>query len=192
MLNDDPVARLEKKLHSLNRSRHLDKLVTDGCERKELLFGLELVEIYMSRDRWERLAGMSLKQLNATIRQIDRMADTIDKLNSHAIFSMATFLDSTADQDLRPLPGVLRRYVAILRAHQSLSGPKSKPFLNYGIANLVACVLDRTGNPHDNEVGELLAAILGPEWNTDSLKVWRRRHRSEVTVARSVRREEGL
>jgi hypothetical protein len=184
---DDSTTRLEKKLRRLGKLGYLDRLVRDGCERTTILLGLELLELLTQWDRWPGLAGANLRQLRARIRQIERTAGVIDKLNSQPIVATPRLLNSTADSDFYQLPGMLRRYAATLKARQEIFGPKHQRGKNSVVAFIVDRVLDPTGKPHDNEVGELLSAVLGPEWNADTVKVWRGRHRSDIDEARRAR-----
>ena len=190
MARRDRVKSLEETLEEFNVRGNLDKLVSSGCDRQQLLFALSMVKTPWQRDSWPGTAGMSLKKLRTVIGRMRALASDIERLNSTGIIALPRLLGSNASDEFYQLPKILQRCASILDARTSVLGPKRRPALNGNIAYLVAVVERDTSRPHDREVGDLLGALLGSQWNPESLKTWRASHCALIGSARRAVRDD--
>src|SRR5215510_7657355 len=120
----DRIQSLEKWLRKFKVDGCVDRLGLDGCNRHDVLFALNMIANPWQSDSWHGTAGMSLRQLNALIKQLRALADEIKKLNSSAIIGLPALLGSNASQDFYQLPMILQRCAAKLQGHIISLGPK--------------------------------------------------------------------
>ena len=173
--------RVEAVLSHQGVLRHLDKLVTAGCKRNELLAFLSMATF--ADDCWKKLVGTGLRNYRRNIREIENCANLIERLNRSKLLWLLTRATGHADARFAEihrsptLPEQLRKYADNLSCLPEVYGPKRKLARHAWKAFIVANVIEVTGTPHDPEVSALIAAVLDDDrYGEKAHQAWRLKH----------------
>ena len=171
-------ADIERVLKEVQGLDALEKLVSKGCDRSQLIVKLSLVrEQPWFRDDWESLIGFgSTKELKAATKRIRKCADDIELINEGSVM-FALVVNNPKLAPFRSLPELLRLYCELVDPPYSIKPKKQRPILNLSKARLVEYVISATGRPCDREVAELISAVLNdpPDklYSEDAHRTWR-------------------
>ena len=168
---------VEAVLHKRRALYSLELLVKRRCERIRILSILKNIREPLFGDTWEDTFGMSRRKLNEFIKRLHGYAEDVEKHNRGWQQFLLSGLNSRAVDLLLQLPELLRLYAHHLDTWRQKAGPKRHPLQNVGRCFLVNYVKTTTGRYCDEEVADVLAAILDNR-NYDASRHgrWRRKN----------------
>ncbi|MGA3317577.1 MAG: hypothetical protein ABSC64_14190 [Candidatus Korobacteraceae bacterium] len=181
------LSRLEEKISEGVATSELETLRRAGCSRQVLLWLLHWLSnepIFPLLKNWlyepgvrtvERLFGITPKQLEKLVTQVNDVATQVEKVNRNFEFGI---LLSVAPLDrLWNLSHLLRVYAKLLQDGARHFGRGSDIYHNIAKARLTTYVENRTGNFYDKEVAALVSSVSGKGgYDETSHRVWRNKH----------------
>jgi hypothetical protein len=172
-------ASVKQRLKDNEGLKDFEKLCDAGSEADELLWLLAGCEGLPGFINAEEVFGWSASELRKGLAALEKAANVIEKMDLRPFGLLVRHANVTFNLDKR-----LRSYLRFARAAQSDFGHGSEWFLNIAKARLVLHVIHRTaGEPHDNEVSGLIAAVTKTEYNADAQKRWRHKHNDLIQNA---------
>lgn len=128
-----------------------------------------------------QLFGRNAELLKSNLDAIRETADIIENIQR----SPFGLFGSMENVFIPSTPDTLRSYASLIEAVQSDFGQGTEWFLNIAKARLVIHVTHRTGDPHDEEVSSLIAAITGKEhYGQENQETWRGKYNYLVSDTR--------
>ena len=167
-LQPDMMAAIQEH----NALGDLQRLVKWGCRESAImgiLWGLQTGFPY--RDNLTKWAGMDAKKLKELARDARDCATRLQIVNSHHLGYVMG--QGEVGSLFRSLPTLLTGYAKVLEREAREGGPKRHTVRQTNKAMLVQYVSETTGQPHDEEVSALIAAVTGEQYTTDAHRVWR-------------------
>jgi hypothetical protein len=170
----------------------LDKLVAQGCPRREFLYLLGMCENRGVTNAL-KMTGYDSVELRKQLRVLRECASVVWRVNGHDVpegrdgtefskfLGMATVKQSTGTTrstlaTFLQLPMYLREYASLVEHAAKYLGGKSDFYLSLSKALLVRFVHLHTKAYHDMEVANLLSAMIGPEYGEVEHRIWRSKY----------------
>ena len=171
-VDDETYYKLwEKNLDSLSEKPALNTLVAHGCDRTELVALL----VRLQGLNTPAFTAVSKADVRSAIREIRTAHNRLFNLQFSEISDL--FPD---DVDWFQVCRDLKRAVSKLEEYDPKFKKNSRPDLARQHATIVEYVRKHTGQPHDNELSILLGVALDKEYDLESLKMWRHRHKDQT------------
>lgn len=153
----------------------LDTLVTDGCDKAVLVALLVRLAAYDGPGFPAIAKTVSREDVHSAIDEIHTASNRLFEL----LFSEIGDLFQN-DVDWFQVCRDLKRAASKLEEYDPGFKRGSRPDLTQRQATIVAYVKKRTGQPHDSELSILLGVALDKEYDLESLKMWRNRHKGRT------------
>lgn len=180
-----------KRLEENGATNAFNRLVAAGCNDSRLAWVLALVaKARPKQDNLINVFGFRRREMRAVTRRMRQCAEDFKRLDRYSVLNALAGprLGLTFLENCDSIPEWLNECAAVLETTYRRPDLKRRSLnsLNLALAGLVAYVLKRTTEPHDNEVSELVNAVRSKRdpdhpFTTDALKEWRSKN------ARSIR-----
>ena len=192
---------IETKVRENGATDKLDKLVQEGCPKRELLYLLGMCE-NRGVGKSFAMTGFDPKELRTELRRIRQAAKTIERINGAGAprdwgTELGKVLDFAGYKSGKPsviteflrLPAMLNEYVSLVDHAAKYLGGKSDFYLNVAKAVLVRFVWQHTGQYHHGKVATLLSVMLGPRYGQTEHIVWFRSYQQRLQDYRPDRED---
>ena len=184
------LTKIEKVISEHSATLALEKLISCGCTREELLFRLLLLHSKTTASNtWQRLIGMERRQIKSATSGLARCAGQVARINRSQVFMLLCQKAPAVWESLYPrirepgIEGMIAKLPLILCTYEKTLEQCSKEFqpgkrfnLHAAKEEFVKYVCAKTGKPHDREVSAMISAMLDDDnYSPDDHLQWRKR-----------------